>query len=370
MDSETDFQRLLRDKSRPVHISGVPENAGTAAVALLTSRLSKAIGEFLDTEQTDALTLRLSTRAPSEGQQPDATDEQPGLFQPIEPEHDFDRLIVPEATREQLILAIETMQQREQLFDHWNLRMIEPHPNTAINLHGPSGTGKTMAAHAIARRLGKKIILAHYAQLESKYHGDGTKNLHALFAAARQHDAVLFLDEADTLLHRRFETTSQGSEHAVNTLRAALLIALDAFEGLAVFATNSASSYDPAVHTRVRHIEIPLPDASAREAIWRTHLPPHLPLAPDVSCTTLAQLDGVSGREIKKAVIEAATRALRADRPHVTQSDFRTSLESARAARQAAETPPSAPLAEAVLDAAPAPSAPNPNGRSSSPGTC
>ncbi|GII04407.1 ATP-binding protein [Planobispora takensis] len=304
MHGETDFQRLLRERTRP------PEPDGEA----------------------------------------------PALFRPVEPEHDFDRLILPEATREQLMLAIETMRRREQLFDHWGLRMIEPHPNTAISLHGPSGTGKTMAAHAIARRLGKRIILADYTQLESKYHGDGTRNLHALFAAARQHDAVLFLDEADTLLHRRFEATSQGSEHAVNTLRGALLMALDAFEGLVVFATNSASSYDPAVHTRVRHIQIPLPDAPAREAIWRAHLPPRLPLAPDVCCTTLARMDGVSGREIKKAVIEAATRALCAGRPHVTQADFRTSLESARTARRAAQAPsphPAPPdLAEAVLDAA------------------
>ncbi len=160
---------------------------------------------------------------------------------------------------DQLLLAVNVIEVRTLVFGTWGLQRIEPHPSSAINLHGPPGTGKTLAAHAIASRLNKKIIQTKYSQLESKYHGEGPKNLDALFHAAREHDAVLFLDEADALMSQRFETTGQGSEHAVNAMRSELVMSLDRYEGLVVFATNLVHSYDTAFDSRVRHIEFPPP---------------------------------------------------------------------------------------------------------------
>ena len=66
-----------------------------------------------------------------------------------------------------------------------------------MNFRGPPGTGKTLAAHAIAHRLGLRIMSARLSDLESKYHGDGPKNLANLFAAATRERALLFIDEAE-----------------------------------------------------------------------------------------------------------------------------------------------------------------------------
>ena len=55
----------------------------------------------------------------------------------------------------------------------------------------------------MASYLDKPILMASYAEVESKYVGDGSKNIEAVFHAAERDGAVLFIDEADSLLSRR-----------------------------------------------------------------------------------------------------------------------------------------------------------------------
>ncbi|WP_433228330.1 ATP-binding protein [Actinomadura formosensis] len=258
------------------------------------------------------------------------------FFTPVEPLYDMSQLVLPAATVEELHIAVDTIRLRGLVFDTWGLRAVEPHPRAAISLHGGPGTGKTMTAHALARLLGRQILPARTSQLESKYHGEGGKYLAALFEAARRAGAVLFIDEAESLLSRRFESVSQGSEHAVNTLRAELIQHLDVFEGIAVFATNLVTSYDPAISSRLHHVRIPEPDHAARRAIWAAHLPPGLPLAPDVSTDGLAETGGVVGREVKRAVVNAAVTVAREGRKHITHADLARSLADIIAARPGA----------------------------------
>ena len=117
---------------------------------------------------------------------------QPPLFS-------FEQLIVPETTREDLLSAVDIIRVESQVFDVWGLREIEPFPRTALNFHGLPGTGKTLAAHSIANLLKKHILVASYAEIESKFHGDGPKNVKAIFQAAERDNAILFIDEADSL---------------------------------------------------------------------------------------------------------------------------------------------------------------------------
>ncbi|GGL14645.1 hypothetical protein Sme01_18490 [Sphaerisporangium melleum] len=258
------------------------------------------------------------------------------FFVPVKPQYQMSQLVLPAATIEELHVAVDTVRLRGLVFDTWGLRTIEPHPRSAISLHGGPGTGKTMTAHALAHLLGRPILLARTSQLESKYHGEGGKYLAALFEAARRAGAVLFIDEAESLLSRRFESVSQGSEHAVNTLRAELIQHLDVFEGIAIFATNLVTSYDPAISSRLHHVRIPEPDHAARRAIWAAHLPPGLPLAADVSVDRLAETEGIVGRDVKRAVINAAVTVAREGRGQIDHADLARSLANVIAARPAA----------------------------------
>jgi ATP-dependent 26S proteasome regulatory subunit len=264
-------------------------------------------------------------------------DERSSYYVATDPLYTFDTLVLPAETLERLMLAVETVQLRSLVFGTWNLRSIQPHPSAAINLHGNPGTGKTLAAHAIAHKLNQKIICSKHSQLESKYHGEGPKNLDALFKAAEAQNAVLFLDEADSLMSRRFESVSQGAEQAVNSMRSELLMCLDKFEGIVIFATNFVQSYDDAFDSRVRHVEIPDPDFAARSEIWRRHLPVELPIGSDVSVEGLAGIEAVSGREIRQAVIDAAVKVAREQRGAVLHKDLVDAVETVKVSRLAAK---------------------------------
>jgi ATP-dependent 26S proteasome regulatory subunit len=339
------------DGAARVTIRGIPPVQDHAAEGLLRYRLTDAVDQFLERCQLAELALLVSTgetapvathrvEDPEKDQEVMSIEDRASHYVPTDPEYTFDFIVLPEKTTEQLMLAVSTVRLSPLLFDEWGLRDIEPHPASALSLHGHPGTGKTATAHAIAHLLGKKILASKYSQLESKYHGEGPKNLDALFYAARRQDAVLFIDEADSLMSRRFEVTSHGSEQAVNAMRSELLMQLDTFQGLVIFASNLVQSYDPAFDTRVRHVHFPDPDHAARAAIWRNHLPSKLPTADDVDVDKLADIDGLCGREIRRAVIDAATATAIAGRSKVAQDDLADAACEALQSKAAARATP------------------------------
>ena len=223
------------------------------------------------------------------------------------------------------------------------MRKIEPFPRTALNFHGKPGTGKTLAAHAIASKINRPILVASYAQIESMYHGEGPKNVEAIFLAAEQQNALLFIDEADSLLSKRLTNVTQGSEQAINSMRSQLLICLEKFRGVVMFSTNLVENYDKAFETRVRNINFPMPDETCRREIWERHLVKELPQAPDVSSEKLAEVEDICGRDIKNAVIDAAMRAARQGKEKVALRELLESINSIKKARVNV-TPGSRPL--------------------------
>ena len=250
----------------------------------------------------------------------------------ITPLYTFERLILPEKTLTALKNSARIFEVRKLVFEEWGLSEIEPHPKSALNFYGPPGTGKSMAAHAIASLLGCKIIVASYAEIESKYHGDGPKNVKALFAEAERLQAVLFIDEADSLLSKRLTNVSQGSEQAINSMRSQLLICLEQFSGVVIFATNLVENYDKAFESRITYIGFSLPDKENRAKIWEKHLPKKMPLADDISLAALADIPDVSGRDIRNAVLQAAVDAA-VDGRIVSQKDLQEKITQIKEAR-------------------------------------
>ena len=194
-----------------------------------------------------------------------------------------------------------------------------------------SGTGKTFAAEAIANELGMSIIRANYAEIESKYVGETPKNIKAAFQKAREAGAVLFFDEADSILGKRLSNVRQSTDHAVNVSRSVMLLELDSFDGVTIFATNLAANYDSAFVRRILgHIAMPLPDAAARRQLWLLHLPARLPA--DLSNAQLGELvaasEGLAGGDILNAVLLAAATAIEREGPgcRIQLADFMDAL--------------------------------------------
>ncbi len=250
------------------------------------------------------------------------------------PLYDLDFLAVPKDVFDQLMLAVSFIELEAKVFDEWGLRRIEPFPRTALNFHGEPGTGKTLAAHGIASYIKAPIMIASYAQIESKYHGEGPKNVEALFFAAERDKAVLFIDEADSLLSKRLTSVTQGSEQAINSMRSQLLISLEKFKGVVVFSTNLVENYDKAFETRVRNVYFPMPDEDCRGRIWAMHLGDgnKPPLSSDVDVRALAKIEDVCGRDIKSALIDAALGAAR-EKDYIEQQDLLDAMSRVKASR-------------------------------------
>lgn len=306
------------------YVFDMPKDLPEKEAAIFESRISMAYNDLKEHYNKSLDDLIVSFRSPLPGSIPyQKNSPEPGKtassqeedllpgnsLSAVEPKFQFEQLILPKETLEEIRHKISLFQLKNKVFEEWGLKKIEPYPRSALNFYGKPGTGKTMAAHAIAQLLGKKIILATYAEIESKYHGDGPKNVKAVFKKAEDEDAILFIDEADSLLSQRLSNVTQGSEQAINSMRSQLLICLEKFSGLVIFSTNFVEQYDKAFETRVSNIEFKMPDADGRAKIWKQHLPDTLPLKDDVNISVLAEeIDDICGRDIKNAVIDAALK--------------------------------------------------------------
>lgn len=91
---------------------------------------------------------------------------------------------------------------RAVLFGQWGFARRN-YQNLTILLHGPPGTGKSVLAEAIGYEVGKPLKVANCGELLSKWVGESSKNIDAIFQEARQSDAILVFDEAEGLFGQR-----------------------------------------------------------------------------------------------------------------------------------------------------------------------
>ena len=235
------------------------------------------------------------------------------VFVTEEPKKSLDNLVVSSSVRSRVETALNQIHFHDVLYHEWNLQKIDPNGRrVAINLFGPPGTGKSFCSEAIAHHLCKKIIKVNYAEIESKYVGETPKNITAAFAKARETDSVLFFDEADSILGKRLTSVTQSADHGVNVSRSVMLLQLDNFDGVVVFASNLPGNYDAAFVRRIlAHVEFELPDSECRMKLWDYLLPTEVPRARDITSKWLTdQSEGLAGGDILSVVKLAASRAV------------------------------------------------------------
>jgi len=226
------------------------------------------------------------------------------LVQP-EPRHDLDKMILHPEVKTDIHAGLRALEIRADLDRIWNLSSIQPQQGRCIlNFYGPPGTGKTRAALGIALRLGKPLYQVDYSAVISKYLGDTAKHIKAAFAAARDHGAVLFFDEADSLLSKRV-STGESCSTSINQNRNCLMQELDRFDGVVIVTTNLFENYDPALLRRIqRHIKFRIPDTSMRRELFVLHLPN--PDRVQADYAVLAELSkGLSGGDILNVCVNA-----------------------------------------------------------------
>lgn len=90
-------------------------------------------------------------------------------FPASDPIYKMDDIILSDKCKEELQTVINSKRNWDKVFVQWGLgTVMKQNKGLFINLYGAPGTGKSMAAHAIANALDKKIICVNYADIESK----------------------------------------------------------------------------------------------------------------------------------------------------------------------------------------------------------
>ena len=265
------------------------------------------LNKFLQKEQQIFISLTIKEKQQSNTKK-DSNEQLPTFF-PIEPRYCFDQIILPDKLIGQIKEALNIIQYQDLIYNQWGFSEVDSIPKSILNFYGPPGTGKTMCAHAIAKAINKKLLALNYAEIESKYVGEAPKNLQAAFDVAKNNDCILFFDEADSFLGKRISNVVQGADQALNSLRSQMLILLEEFKGIVIFATNLVTNFDTAFESRIlKHLKFDLPNEDARISIIEKMIPSKLPIEKkfnDEELRSLSQIvDGLSGREIKNAILE------------------------------------------------------------------
>jgi SpoVK/Ycf46/Vps4 family AAA+-type ATPase len=126
------------------------------------------------------------------------------------------------------------------------LKAGEAKSGLSVLLYGPPGTGKTEFARHIARECGLQFMERSYAELSSKYVGESEKLIQATFEAATEDHALLFIDEADSLVGDRRLSSHSWEISQVNQF----LTSLESARTLVVCSTNFQGHLDAASRRR------------------------------------------------------------------------------------------------------------------------
>ena len=251
-------------------------------------------------------------RADEELQSMRKQKESPIEFFPEEPRWSFDEIILPQSVKDKILDVADYAENSKIVFETWGLQKVfKQSRQIGINLYGAPGTGKTMAAHAIAKHLGRKILVVNYADIESKYVGETPKNIRRAFEAAKASNSILFFDEADAILSKRVTNMTSATDVSVNQTRSVMLMIMNDYQDFVIFATNFISNFDPAFMRRISiHVKFTLPDEDCRRKLWHMYTPPELPNNLDFD-ELAKKFDGISGSDISNAMLNSAFKAAR-----------------------------------------------------------
>jgi SpoVK/Ycf46/Vps4 family AAA+-type ATPase len=213
--------------------------------------------------------------------------------------------ILSKAIQSQLNDAVAGFEHRK-LWREWGLDKLREQ-GVAILLHGPPGTGKTITAYYLAKRLRIGIKEISMADFGSQIPGQLARNILKIFTVEQvqarsehRHYPLILLDECDSMLvsRNKLGPNMVWMLEPINML----LSQISKYPGLVVLATNHVHVLDYALERRLlAKITFGRPAYEQRREMWKTKWPAKFPTQP-----TTTDFDSLAHFDLTGAQIEAA----------------------------------------------------------------
>lgn len=219
----------------------------------------------------------------------------------------WDDLILPQETKGILEMICNQVKYRSMVYEEWGFREKNAY-GTGVSalLYGVPGTGKTMAVQVIANELGLPLYRVDLSMLVSKYIGETEKNISKIFHNAKDVNAVLFFDEADSLFAKRSEVKDSHDRNA-NAQTAHLLQEIESYDGITILATNYVNNIDDAFKRRIKFmVKFQFPSEAERLEMWKSMVAEKAPKKEELSYEFFAEKFELSGSNIKEIIVSAA----------------------------------------------------------------
>lgn len=209
------------------------------------------------------------------------------------------------------------------------------HMPKGVLLVGPTGTGKTLLAKAVAGEAGVPFFSISGSEFVEMFVGVGAARVRDLFEQARSRaPAIIFIDELDALGRARGAGGLVGGHDEREQTLNQLLVELDGFDtssGVVLLAaTNRPEILDPALLRAGRfdrQVLVDRPDKAGRVQILQVHVR-GIRLAPGTDLGQVAALTtGFSGADLANLCNEAALAATRRKAQEVALRDFTVAIE-------------------------------------------
>lgn len=208
-------------------------------------------------------------------------------------------------------------------------RMLGARAPKGVLLIGPSGTGKTLLARAVAGEARVAFFSIAGSEFMEMLVGVGAARARDLFSNAKKNQpAIIFIDEIDAIGRQRGSGLMGGHDEREQTLNQ-ILVEMDGFtpnEQLVVIAaTNRRDILDPALVRPGRfdrEIALSLPDVEGRKAILKIHARGK-PFASDIDWERVARRTvGFSGADLENMLNESAILAARLNKKAIDMKDL------------------------------------------------
>jgi SpoVK/Ycf46/Vps4 family AAA+-type ATPase len=213
------------------------------------------------------------------------------------------------------------------------LRSHGLHPRRKLLLVGPSGTGKTMTASALAGELGIPLFVVRLDALITKFMGETAAKLRQVFDAVASTRGVYFFDEFDAIGSQRGMANDVGEVRRIlNSFL--LMIEQDDSNSVIVAATNHPDILDEALFRRFDDVvEYHVPSEAEVLALLRMRLAAYVKSKKDFADLAL-EASGLSHAEIARAINDAVKEAVMHDEETVPVEAMRALLQQRQAVRR------------------------------------